>query len=152
MPCSGHSRAKKVSEPPLPCSEDTCPPKSEDRDFVNAATHTDLADAAAVVWSGEGHENRVYELGGAHAFTLAELAAETGRQRRRPVFYQNLPEAEYAKALEGIGIPAVYSNRLASSDIVKKRGDQQTDSTDLRDLIGRPTITTEEVVAAQLRH
>ncbi|HEY7768458.1 NAD(P)H-binding protein, partial [Longimicrobium sp.] len=42
---------------------------------VSAATRADFAGAAAAVLAGEGHENRIYELGGDEAFTLAELAA-----------------------------------------------------------------------------
>jgi NAD(P)H dehydrogenase (quinone) len=42
-------------------------------DKVSAATRADLAEAAAVVLTGDGHQGKVYELAGT-AFTMAELA------------------------------------------------------------------------------
>jgi NAD(P)H dehydrogenase (quinone) len=48
---------------------------------VSGATRADLAAAAAVVLTSDGHTGKVYELGG-RPFTMADLA--TGRCRRRP--------------------------------------------------------------------
>ena len=71
---------------------------------ISAATRADLAEAAATAVAGEGHESRVYELGGP-AFTLAELAAEIARQSGRDVRYTDLSEDGYAKALVDAGVP-----------------------------------------------
>jgi len=65
---------------------------------ISAATRTDLAEAAAAVVAGQGHERRVYELGG-EPFTMAELAAAVSRESGRTVTYTDLPEDKYAEVL-----------------------------------------------------
>jgi NAD(P)H dehydrogenase (quinone) len=124
---------------------------SADDGRVSAATRADYAVAAAVVVTGEGHENRVYEFGGDEAFTLAELAEIVSRESGRPVAYRDLPEEEYAQALMSFGIPEPYARMLADSDRGIVRGELFTDSGDLRRLIGRPTTSPREAVAAALR-
>ena len=116
---------------------------------VSAATRADYAAAAAAVLTSDQHE-RVYELGGDQAFTLAELAAEISAQVGRPVSYRDLPEAEYARLLVGAGLPEVAAATLADADRGLARGDLYVDSGQLRRLIGRPTTTLSDAVAASL--
>ncbi|HEX6373141.1 MAG TPA: SDR family oxidoreductase [Longimicrobium sp.] len=123
---------------------------SADDGRLSAATRADLAVAAAAVIAGEGHENRVYELGGDVAFTLQELAEVISRESGRPVEYRNLPEDAYAEALAGFGLPEGFARVLADSDRGIARGDLFTDSGDLARLIGRPTTTPAQAVAGAL--
>jgi NAD(P)H dehydrogenase (quinone) len=118
---------------------------------LNAATRADLAEAAAAVIAGEGHEGKVYELGGDLAFTLPELAETISRESGHPVEYRDLPEDAYAEALIGFGLPEGFARVLADSDRGIAHGDLFTESGDLRRLIGRPTTTPAEAVAAALR-
>ena len=57
--------------------------------FASAA-RVDYADAAASVLTGQGHENKIYELAGDECYTLTELAAEVSRVAQTSVKYQNL--------------------------------------------------------------
>ena len=118
---------------------------------VSAATRADYAAAAAAVLTGDGHAGRAYELGADEAFTLAELAAEIGAQAGQPVSYLDLPEDEYARLLTSAGLPEVAAVTLADADRGLARGDLFVDSGHLRQLIGRPTTTLREAVAAALR-
>lgn len=124
---------------------------SADGGRVSAASRADYAAAAVAVLTGSGHENQVYELGGDEAFTLPELASEVSRQSGRPVEYRDLPEAEYASALIGMGVPEAVARMLADSDRGIARGELFTDSGDLRRLIGRATTSMLTAVAAALR-
>lgn len=117
---------------------------------VSAAARADYATAAAVVLTGEGHAGRVYELGGDQAFTLVALAEEISRQTGRRVEYRDLPEAAYAAALVDAGVPEPFARVLADSDRGIARGELFTDSADLRRLIGRPTTTLADALAAAL--
>jgi NAD(P)H dehydrogenase (quinone) len=117
---------------------------------VSAATRADYATAAAAVLTGDGHEGRAYELGGDEAFTLAELAAEIGAQAGQPVSYLDLPEDEYARVLTGAGLPEAAAATLADADRGLARGDLFVDTGHLRQLIGRPTSTLRDAVAAAL--
>lgn len=118
---------------------------------VSAATRADFAAAAAAVLTGEGHENRVYELGGDRSFTLSELAEEISRQSGEKVEYRDLPEEAYAEALIGGGVPEPFARVLADSDRGIARGELFTDRDDLRRLIGRPTTPPAGALASVLR-
>ncbi len=72
---------------------------------VSVATRADYAEAAAVVLTTDGHAGKVYELGGDRAYTLSEIAAEIARVTGKPFVYQDLPETDYAAALQKAGLP-----------------------------------------------
>ena len=106
---------------------------------IASATRADYAAAAAKVISSEGHAGKVYELAGDEAWTLSDLAAELSKQSGKPVVYQNLSEADFAEALKGAGLPEVFANLLADSDVGAAKGGLFDDSHTLSTLIGRPT-------------
>jgi NAD(P)H dehydrogenase (quinone) len=114
---------------------------------IAAATRADFAAAAAVVATTEGHEGRIYELGGDRAFTMDEFAAALGERFQTPVSYRDLPVDEYANALIGFGVPAPFAHVLAQSDGEIARGALDVVTGDLSRLIGRPTTTLEEYLA-----
>ncbi len=116
---------------------------------ISAATRADLAEAAAAALTTEGHEGRVYELGG-EPFTLAELAAEISRQSGREVAYTDLPEQEYARLLADAGVPEAFAAVLADSDVGAGRGELYADRADLEKLIGRPVTPLADVIRAAL--
>lgn len=115
-----------------------------------AAARKDYAEAIAATATGPGHENKIYELAGDSPFTGADLAAEVAKQSGKPVAYVNLPEADYAKALEGFGLPAAFAAILADSDAQTAKGALFDDGRTLSRLIGRPTTPLAVTVAAAL--
>ena len=125
-------------------------PGSADDGRVSAATRADYAAAAAAVLAGDGHAGRVYELGGDQAFTLTEFAAEISAQTGQPVSYHDLPVAEYAQLLISAGLPEPAAAIIADADRGLARGDLYVDSGDLHQLIGRPTTSLHDAVAAAL--
>jgi NAD(P)H dehydrogenase (quinone) len=106
---------------------------------VSTAARKDYAEAIAVTALEAGHSGKVYELAGDEGYTLAELAAEVARQSGKPVGFVNLPQADYAKALEGFGLPAGFAAVLADSDARAGEGALFDDSRTLSRLIGRAT-------------
>jgi NAD(P)H dehydrogenase (quinone) len=117
---------------------------------VSGATRRDYAEAAAAVVAGEGHEGKVYELGGDVAFTLADYAAEVSKQSGRTVVYTDLPVEAYTETLIGFGLPAPVAAIIADSDLGIVRGDLLSDSGDLGRLIGRPTTPLAAAIADAL--
>ncbi|HEX4258253.1 MAG TPA: SDR family oxidoreductase [Streptosporangiaceae bacterium] len=117
---------------------------------ISAAARGDLAEAAAVVVASEdGHQNRVYELGGP-GFTLAELAAEIGRQSGRDIGYTDLSEDDYAQALVDAGVPAEAAAVYADSDRAAAKGALYIEGDDLERLLGRPATPWPEIIRAAL--
>ena len=118
---------------------------------ISSATRADYAEAAEAVLTGEGHEGRTYELAGDEAYTLSHLAAEISRQTGKDIPYKNLPEADYAKALAGFGLPEGLAQAIASFDVDASAGALFEDGRQLSRLIGRPTTPLSAAVAEALR-
>ncbi len=118
---------------------------------ISSATRADYAEAAVAVLTGKGHEGQVYELGGDEPYTLADLAAEISRQSGRTIPFKNLPEADYAAALAGFGLPEAFAQMLAHYDVLASQGALFDDSRTLSKLIGRPTTPLSAAVAEALK-
>lgn len=118
---------------------------------VSSATREDYADAAVVVLTSAGHDNKVYELAGDTAWTLPELAAEASKQTGKNIPYNNLPEADYSAALKDLGLPDVIADALASWDVGASKDTLFDDSRVLSKLIGRPTTPLSASVTAALK-
>ncbi len=118
---------------------------------VSAAARADYAAAAVAVLTGTGHENRVYELGGDTAFSLAELATELSRQTGKTIVYKDLPPEQYKGVLTGAGVPAPFADVLVDSDLGLARGELKETAGVLRQLIGHPTTPPAQDIAAALR-
>lgn len=114
------------------------------------ASRADLAAAAvgALLRSPGG---RTYELAGNHPWTMPEFAAEVSRQAGKPVEYVNQSESDYARTLEGAGLPAPVATLLASTSYLAGEGELYSESKDLSDLAGRPSTPIAETIAAALK-
>jgi NAD(P)H dehydrogenase (quinone) len=117
---------------------------------LSTATRADLAaGAAAALLNGKGGD--VYELAGDEAWTMAEFAEEVSRQSGKQVEYVNQSEADYAKVLEGAGLPPPVAAMLASTSALSGEGELFDDSKSLSRLSGRPTTPIRETIAAALK-
>lgn len=108
---------------------------------IASATREDLAETAAVVLTGEGHQGKVYELAGDEAYTLTDLAAEISRQTGKNIPYNNLSEADYAAVLITLGFPEGLAQAFAGWDTGASKGDLFDDSKQLSKLLGHPTTS-----------
>jgi NAD(P)H dehydrogenase (quinone) len=118
---------------------------------TSAAPRAEYAAAAAAALTKPNQQNTIYELGGDQSFTFSELAAELQKQSGKPVVYQNLPVEAYNGMLQSFGLPTDLAELLADADRGMEMGDLETNSGDLRDLIGKPTATMPEALRAALR-
>ena len=115
---------------------------------VSAAARKDYAEAAAVVISSDNQAGKVYELAGAPALTYPEIAAGIGEVIGSEAEYVNLSVEEYQNALEQAGVPAEFAALLAGMDPIIAEGALYSDSTDLQDLIGRPSTSIVEALSS----
>ena len=116
---------------------------------ISAAARQDYAEAAAVLLDA-GLQGKTYELSGDESFTLAELAATLSAQVGKEVPYIDMPEADYAAALNGAGLPVDLAGFLAHCDAEAAKGVLFDEDTQLSALIGRPTTPLSKVVAAAI--
>jgi len=118
---------------------------------ISSATRADLAEAAVAVLTGEGQDGKIYELPGDESYTLADLAAEISRQTGKTIPYKDMPQAEYAAVLKGLGFPEPVANAYAAYDADAAKGALFGDGRGLSDLIGRPTTPLSHAVAEALK-
>ncbi|MEV7321849.1 NAD(P)H-binding protein [Streptomyces sp. NPDC093970] len=118
---------------------------------VSSASRADYAAAAVAVLTGEGHENRTYELGGDTAWSFAEYAAEIARQSGREIAYNPVSGETLQSILTGTGMPEVLAALFAGVDASIAGGELVVDTGDLSRLAGRPTTPISEAVADALK-
>jgi NAD(P)H dehydrogenase (quinone) len=117
---------------------------------VATASRADYAAAAAVVLSGDGHLNKAYELSGDVAWTMEEFAEEVSRQTGKKIVHNALSPAEHKALLTGAGLPEAFAEILVDVDDAISRGKLAGTPGDLSRLIGRPTTTIADSIAAAL--
>ena len=116
---------------------------------VSIALRSDLAEAAAVVLTTDGHEGTVYELGG-DAVTLPELAAIISDVTGQTVTYTDVPVETFAGILVGAGLPEPVAEIFADVDRSISEGELYVDPTDLATLLGRPATPAARAVTIAL--
>ncbi|MGY0614466.1 SDR family oxidoreductase [Vibrio sp. FJH11] len=114
---------------------------------ISSAAREDYAEAAAaVLTSEEPQSGKVYELSGDAAYTLTELSTLISEKSGKVIPYINMEEADFAKALEGAGLPGPFAAVLANSDTGASNGALYDDSKTLSSLIGHPTKSLEQLI------
>ncbi|MGW5386089.1 SDR family oxidoreductase [Nocardia sp. NPDC003963] len=121
------------------------------RGAIASATRADMAEAAAVVLtSPDDQAGRIYELTGATAWTLDELAAAATAASGEKVIYTDLPAAQYAEILNGAGLPDFLVELLVDADTRIAEGALAAVTPDLARLLGRPATPLTVAVAAAI--
>jgi NAD(P)H dehydrogenase (quinone) len=117
--------------------------------LFSAASRKDFGEAAAIVLAG-GHDRQILELVGDSAFTLADFVAEIASVSGKQVTYVNLAEHELKTGLVQAGLPEPFAAILAESDAKAANGSLHSDSKKLSELIGHPTASYNQIIAAAL--
>jgi NAD(P)H dehydrogenase (quinone) len=118
---------------------------------VASAARADYAAAAVAVLTGEGHENKTYELSGDTAWDFAEYAAELSKQTGKEIAYNTVSVEALIGILTGAGLPEPFAAILAGVDASIEKGELAVTSGDLSRLTGRPTTPIAESITAALK-
>lgn len=113
---------------------------------VSGAARRDYAEAAAVVVTSENQAGKIYELAGSPSLTYQGIADAVAKVIGRDVTYVNQSVDEYQATLEGFGMPADLAAVFAGMDPLIEKGALYSESTDLQDLIGRPSTPAAEAL------
>jgi NAD(P)H dehydrogenase (quinone) len=117
---------------------------------VASATRADYAAAAVAVLTGEGHENKTYELGGDVAWDYAELAEVLSKAAGHEIAYRGISPAEHHELLVAAGIPSAVADLFIDTYAAIADGQLADTPGELRALIGRPTTSLADAVTAML--
>jgi len=116
---------------------------------VSSASRADYAAGlAAILVSGAGGET--YDLAGDESWTMADFAAELGRQTGKEIRYVDMDEADYAASLEAVGLPPYVAAVVANSAHATSLGALENDSRTLSRLTGRATTPIATSIAKAL--
>ncbi|MFJ5028987.1 SDR family oxidoreductase [Streptomyces sp. NPDC088560] len=118
---------------------------------ISAASRADYAAAAVAVLTGEGHENKTYELGGDEPFGFAEYAAELSRQTGKEIAYTPVTPEVLTGILTGAGLPGPLAGILAAVDASIEKDELVVTTGDLTRLTGRPAQSLAEAVSAAVK-
>ncbi|SDC94183.1 NAD(P)H dehydrogenase (quinone) [Terribacillus halophilus] len=112
---------------------------------VGWALQQDYAEAAAAVLSGEGHENKMYELSGP-LLSQEEIAAEVGKALGKDVQVQQVDDQAYAGIMKEAGVPDFLLPMLVDIQKGIRDGALEVASDDFERLLGRPVTPLREEI------
>lgn len=115
---------------------------------INTVTRGDLALAAAAVLTGEGHENKTYNLVSNQTWSFDELAQIISEITGKQVVHQAVSFEEEKNILLNAGLPEPIATMVAGINQSVAEGETAKTSNDLYNLIGSPTPLVETVKQA----
>jgi NAD(P)H dehydrogenase (quinone) len=104
----------------------------------------EMAEAAATVLTGEGHENKTYRISNTANVSFDDVAAILSNISGKTVPYINPSPEEYKAALSAAKVPAEYIGMFAGFAEAIKQGEFESSATDLEKLLGRKPATLEQ--------
>jgi len=100
-------------------------------------TRRDMAEAAAVVLTTAGHDNKAYVIAGNDNHTMHEVAALLTELTGKPVAYNSPSKEVYVDTITKAGMPLEYASLFAGFMEAIEQGEFETADPDLEKLLGR---------------
>ncbi len=104
----------------------------------------DIAEIAASVLTGSGHEGRIYPLTGPQALTMTEVAAKLSAATGKTVRYVNVPPEAARQAQLAAGMPPYLADALFELFAERRNGKEAKVWPDAAALLGRPPTSFDE--------
>jgi NAD(P)H dehydrogenase (quinone) len=112
------------------------------------ASRNDLAAAGAILLTTEGHENKVYEMGGPVAYSFQDIAGMLSELSGKTIQYVS-PSAEvFSEQLKSYGLPDETIQGAATFCVAIAQGEFNFPSTDLETILGRKAQTVRDFLKA----
>lgn len=108
------------------------------------ATKSNMAEAAANILSGIGHENKKYIIANTENYSMDDAAEILSEIKGEEVEYASPANKDYVEALVNAGFPQQMANSLVGFCEAIKQGEFETETTDLEDLLGRKPTSLNE--------
>lgn len=104
---------------------------------VPYAVRKDIAEAAANILAGEGHENKIYEISNTESYSYQDVADLLSEISGKTVPYNDVPVTDFSKALTEAGVPEHLIGFTIGFATATKDGDFDIPNTHLEELLGR---------------
>lgn len=112
--------------------------------LVGWVYRADLAEATANVLATDGHDNKVYELGGEN-LTQADFVAALNEVTGKDIQVMPVDDAAFGEMLKG-NVPDSFVQMLVMTQMSIREGKLVNDSSDLETLLGRKPTTVKEAL------
>lgn len=104
----------------------------------------ELAEAAAVVLTSEGHENKTYPLVNNQAISYNQVAETITQISGKDITYQSPSPEKYQATLKTYGVPDEYIGLFTAFSVAQSNGELELSDNSLEKLIGRKPTTAKE--------
>jgi len=104
----------------------------------------DIAEIAALVLTGAGHEGKIYRLTGPEALTMTEVAAKLSAATGKPIRYVNVPPEDARQAQLAAGMPPFLADALFELFAERRKGGEAKVWPDSELLLGRRPTSFDE--------
>jgi uncharacterized protein YbjT (DUF2867 family) len=104
----------------------------------------DIAEIAAKVLTGAGHEGKIYPLTGPEALTMTEVAAKLSAATGKTIRYVNVPPDAARQAQLAAGMPPYLADALFELFAERRNGKEAEVWPDAGILLGRPPTSFDE--------
>lgn len=107
-------------------------------------TRLDMAEAAAAVLTGTGHENKEYIIAGNSNYSLNDVAVFLSELTGKDVAYTSPAADVYTHTLVNDGVPLEYAGMFAGFGAAIEQGEFETSASELEVLLKRKPTTLKE--------
>jgi len=108
------------------------------------ATRLDMAEAAAVVLTTPGHENKIYPIASSTAYSFSDIASTLSELAGKTIPYIDADPVQYKEALAQAGVPQEYIGVMGGFAEAIKQNEFNAASNDLETLLGRKPASLKE--------
>ncbi|MFA0964475.1 SDR family oxidoreductase [Roseivirga sp. BDSF3-8] len=107
----------------------------------------DLAEAAAVVLTTEGHENKTYPLANNEAVSYQDIAEAITAASGKKVTYTSPSPEEFKNEMKKYGVPDEYIGMFTAFSVARANGELEVNDDSLEKLLGRKPVTAREFIS-----
>jgi len=104
----------------------------------------DIAEVAATILTGPGHEGKIYPLTGPEALSMAEVAEKLSAATGKRIQYINITPDEAKRAQLAAGLPPFTADALAELFAERRKGKEAQVSPIMETIIGRRPTSFDE--------
>jgi NAD(P)H dehydrogenase (quinone) len=104
----------------------------------------DMAEAASVVLTSEGHEGKSYKIVGEEALSYGDIAAIISKLTGKEIRHVSPSTDDFVQTLTGAGVPADYASFFAAFAKAIEAGEFVNTKSDVEQLIGRKPVRVRE--------
>jgi uncharacterized protein YbjT (DUF2867 family) len=98
----------------------------------------DIAEFAATVLTGSGHEGKTYPITGPEALTMAEVAEKLSAATGKTIRYVNLAPEDARQAQLAAGMPPYLADALVELFAERRNGKESQVYPTVQEILGRP--------------